>query len=129
MHDLGSVRDSEPRAIPSVTADGRTEVCCSPARGQYASNLPLRLRLRLRQLGCRLRAAQCVLIPSQSVNAAICDHKDCERTDASPLELTLMSRERDVLETSTYYFCPEHRDQLFQLEESRTLPPEEWLGV
>ena len=41
-HDLGSVRDSEPRAIPSATADGRTEAYCSPARGQYASNLPFR---------------------------------------------------------------------------------------
>ena len=58
----------------------------------------------------------------------ICDHKDCERTDASPIELELMSRDGELLETVTYHFCPEHREQLLRLEMSRTLPPEEWFG-
>jgi hypothetical protein len=62
------------------------------------------------------------------VNAAICDHKDCERTDATPVYFTHRSRDGEVLDTFTYYFCPDHRMQLLELKESRTLPPEEWFG-
>ena len=59
------------------------------------------------------------------MNAVNCDHKDCERTDASPVELRLL-RDGEVIETSTYHFCPEHKRQLFRLKKSRTLPPAEW---
>jgi hypothetical protein len=56
----------------------------------------------------------------------ICDHKDCERTDTTPVELTLLTRDREVVETRTYHFCPDHSRQLLRLKTSRTLPPEEW---
>ncbi len=56
-----------------------------------------------------------------------CAHKDCEHTDATPLELNLV-REGVVVETRTYRFCPEHKGQLFRLKKSRTLPPEEWFA-
>ena len=54
------------------------------------------------------------------MNAAICDHKDCERTDATPVYSTLLSRDGEVLDTYTYYLSPDHRMQLLQLKESRT---------
>lgn len=60
------------------------------------------------------------------MNAVLCEHKDCERTDAIPLEWTLKSPDGEVEETGTYHFCPEHRDQLFALETTETLPPAEW---
>lgn len=59
---------------------------------------------------------------------AVCEHKDCERTDATPVYMTLRSREGEVKDKRTYHFCPEHREQLFALEESRTLPPEDWFA-
>jgi hypothetical protein len=62
------------------------------------------------------------------VNAVICDHKDCERTDATPLELELYSRDKELIDTRTFHFCPQHRAQLFALEETKTLPPAEWFG-
>ena len=34
----------------------------------------------------------------------------------------------EVKDKRTYHFCPEHRDQLFDLKWSRTLPPEEWFA-
>ena len=61
-------------------------------------------------------------------SAVICEHKDCERTDATPLYSTLRSRDGEVLETFTYHFCPEHRNLLFSLEWTPTLPPEDWFA-
>jgi hypothetical protein len=62
------------------------------------------------------------------MNATICDHKDCERTDASPLEMHLFSRDGELIETYTFQFCLEHREQLLSIEESKTLPPREWFA-
>lgn len=67
------------------------------------------------------------IVRAESVTAANCAHKDCERTDVSPLELRLM-REGELIETRTYQFCPDHRRQLLGLKESRTLPPAEWFA-
>jgi hypothetical protein len=55
-----------------------------------------------------------------------CDHQDCDRT-ARPLFFTLYSRHGELLDERTYYFCPEHRDALFALEATSSLPPAEWL--
>ena len=60
------------------------------------------------------------------MDEVVCDHKDCERV-AGPLFFTLYSRHGELLDERTFYFCPEHRDALFALEETRTLPPDEWL--
>jgi hypothetical protein len=60
------------------------------------------------------------------VNAVICDHKDCERTDATRVDFEHWSKDGEFLDKLTYYFCPDHRKQLLELKESRTLPPEEW---
>jgi hypothetical protein len=46
----------------------------------------------------------------------------------SPPHLLLAPREGEVKDERTYHFCPEHRDQLFDLKWSRTLPPEEWFA-
>ena len=62
------------------------------------------------------------------MNAVSCDHKDCERTDATPVYMTLRSREGEVKDKRTYHFCPEHRDQLSALEWTKTLPPEDWFA-
>lgn len=59
---------------------------------------------------------------------ANCAHKDCERTDARPLELRLL-REGELIETRTYQFCRDHRRQLLGLKKSRTLPPVEWFAL
>ena len=58
----------------------------------------------------------------------ICDHKDCERTDATPFVFTSRSREGEFLGRSTFYFCREHGDQLAALEWTKTLPPEDWFA-
>ena len=62
------------------------------------------------------------------MNAAACDHKDCERTDADSLELLHFSREGELIEVRTYQFCREHKMQLYGVEESRTLPPADWFA-
>jgi hypothetical protein len=62
------------------------------------------------------------------MNAASCAHKDCERTDANPVEVHLLSRERELLHTCTYHFCPDHERQLLDIEVSETLPPAEWFA-
>jgi hypothetical protein len=71
-------------------------------------------------------------VRAQSVNAVLwnfdCDHKDCERTDATPVVLTRLNRDCELVEKVTYCFCPDHREQLFRLKETRTLPPQEWFG-
>jgi len=56
----------------------------------------------------------------------ICDHKDCESTDASPVELRRFNRDNVFVEAWTYHFSPEQRRQLLSLKTSRTLPPAEW---
>ena len=33
-----------------------------------------------------------------------------------------------LLDTHTFYFCPDHREQLFRLKETKTLPPAEWFA-
>ena len=62
------------------------------------------------------------------MNAATCDHKDCERTDTSPLELLSFSREGELTQVRTYQFCEEHKLELYGVKGSRTLPPEEWFA-
>jgi hypothetical protein len=61
------------------------------------------------------------------VNGEPCQHKDCERTDATPIVSTLYSRDLEFLDERTYYFCREHREQLHTMKGSSTLPPAEWL--
>jgi hypothetical protein len=39
---------------------------------------------------------------------------------------THRNRDGELVGKFTYCFCPEHREQLFSLKETRTLPPEEW---
>ncbi len=57
----------------------------------------------------------------------ICQHKDCERTDATPVEFKRYNPdETELLDERTYHFCLEHRDALFALECTKTLPPAEW---
>jgi hypothetical protein len=69
-------------------------------------------------------------VRAQSVNAVLwnfdCDHKDCERTDATPVVLTRLNRDGELVEKFTYCFCPGHREQLLRLKETKTLPPREW---
>jgi hypothetical protein len=60
------------------------------------------------------------------VNEVVCRHKDCERTDAHPLLFTDHSRDGQVKGRFTLYFCDEHRDALFALETTPSLPPAEW---
>jgi hypothetical protein len=71
-------------------------------------------------------------VRAQSVNAVLwnfdCDHKDRERTDATPVVLTRLNRDCELVEKVTYCFCPDHRQQLLRLKETRTLPPQEWFG-
>jgi hypothetical protein len=62
------------------------------------------------------------------VTTAICAHKDCERTDATPLELRHFSRDGELIETRIFQFCLDHRRQLYAVKESRTLPPAEWFA-
>jgi hypothetical protein len=57
-----------------------------------------------------------------------CAHKDCKRTDASPLELLRFSREGELLEVRTFQFCDDYRMQLYAVKESRTLPPADWFA-
>jgi hypothetical protein len=58
------------------------------------------------------------------VNAAICDHKDCERTDATPVHFEHWSRDGEVLDDSfTYYFCLDHRLQLHELKRAGRCRP------
>ena len=49
-------------------------------------------------------------VRAQSVNAVLwnfdCDHKDCERTDATPVVVTLLNRDGELVEKFTYCFCP-----------------------
>jgi hypothetical protein len=54
------------------------------------------------------------------------ERKDCERTDASPVEFTLYSPHGELLEAGTYYFCRGHSKELYALESTPTLPPAEW---
>jgi hypothetical protein len=42
------------------------------------------------------------------VNGEVCEHKDCEHTDATPVEFMLY-RHGELLDERTYYFCLEHR--------------------
>ena len=56
----------------------------------------------------------------------ICDHKDCDRTDATPVEFMHYSRDEEFLGAHTLHFCPEHRMRLLELKETKTLPPAEW---
>jgi hypothetical protein len=69
-------------------------------------------------------------VRAQSVNAVLwnfdCDHKDCERTDATPVVITSLNLDDEVAEKRTYRFCPDHREQLLRLKKTRTLPPQEW---
>ena len=58
----------------------------------------------------------------------LCEHKDCERTDATPLEFRHYDQDGEFLDASRWHFCPEHKRQLFALEETKTLPPAEWFG-
>jgi hypothetical protein len=60
------------------------------------------------------------------VNAATCDHKDCECTDATPLEMHLFSQDGELIRTYTFQFCLEHRKQLIAIEVSDSLPPADW---
>ena len=46
--------------------------------------------------------------------------------DAIPLEFKHYDRDGTFLDATTWHFCPEHRHQLFALETTKTLPPEEW---
>lgn len=59
------------------------------------------------------------------MTAAICAHKDCERTDATPVELRHVSRDGELIETRIYQSCLDHTRQLDAVKESRTLPPAE----
>jgi hypothetical protein len=61
------------------------------------------------------------------VNGHLCQHKDCKRTDATPIVQTLYSENLEFKDERTYYFCREHREQLHSLKGSSTLPPVEWL--
>jgi transposase len=60
------------------------------------------------------------------VNGEPCEHKDCERTDATPVEVMLYRR-GELVDERTYHFCREHREALHALETTPTLPPAEWL--
>jgi hypothetical protein len=60
------------------------------------------------------------------VNGEKCQHKDCERTDATPVELMLYRR-GELVDERTYYFCRGHREELHGLKTTPTLPPAEWL--
>jgi hypothetical protein len=60
------------------------------------------------------------------VNGVLCEHKDCERMDASPVEFTHYSPRGELLDEYTYYFCLKHRKALYALESTPTLPPAEW---
>jgi hypothetical protein len=50
------------------------------------------------------------------VNASICEHKDCERTDASPLEFTLEDRDRTVLKNLDAPFLSRSQDAAPRVE-------------
>ena len=56
----------------------------------------------------------------------VCDHKDCERV-ASRVEFMRYSRHGEFLGQRTFYFCREHREALYALERTPSLPPREWL--
>jgi hypothetical protein len=62
------------------------------------------------------------------VNATICAHKDCKRTDARPIEMTRYSKHCEFIETRTYQFCPDHVEQLFSIKQSKWLPPADWFA-
>jgi hypothetical protein len=56
------------------------------------------------------------------LNGEVCEHKDCERTDASPVEFMLYRR-GELVDQRTFYFCLEHRKALHALKTTPTLPP------
>ena len=62
------------------------------------------------------------------MNAVLCQQKDCERTDATPVYMTIRSPEGEVQDKRTFHFCRDHREQLLALDGVPTLPPAEWFG-
>jgi hypothetical protein len=60
------------------------------------------------------------------VNGQVCQHKDCERTDATPVEFMLYRR-GELVDERTFHLCLEHRKALHALKTTPTLPPAEWL--
>jgi hypothetical protein len=96
------------------------------AKARGGSSPLIRTHTNYRENG-RRRAS---VVRTQSATAVFynfdCDHKDCGRTDATPVVFTHRNRDGELVGKFTYCFCPEHREQLFSLKETRTLPPEEW---